>query len=65
MPPLMVALMTENRFLPIAGIITALVTGVVMLIAGTNPWLAVAAVLKWGPDIDFMEPHGRGAVLDR
>lgn len=37
----------EGRFFPVAGIVIALVTGGVMVFAGTNPWLVAAAILVW------------------
>jgi two-component system phosphate regulon sensor histidine kinase PhoR len=37
----------EGRFFPLAGIVLALATGAVMVVAGTNPWLVGAATLVW------------------
>ena len=37
----------EGRFFPRSGIVIALVTGSVMILAGTNPWLVAAALLVW------------------
>ncbi len=37
----------EGRFFPIAGIVIALATGGVMIFAGANPWLVLAAMLVW------------------
>ena len=42
LPPMM-----EGRFFPIAGIVIALGTGGVMIVAGANHWLVLAAMLVW------------------
>ena len=39
--------MNEGRAIPIAGIATAIVTGIVMTFAGTHLWIVVAAMLVW------------------
>jgi len=37
----------EGRFFPKAGIVIALATGSVMIVAGAHPWLVLAATLVW------------------
>lgn len=37
----------EGRSIPIAGILIALTTGGVMVFAGANPWLVLAAMVVW------------------
>jgi len=39
--------MTESRRIPVAGIVVAIATGVVMAVAGANVLLSVAATLVW------------------
>lgn len=39
--------MEQGRYFPIAGIVIALVTGIIMIFAGASIWLVGAAVLIW------------------
>ena len=49
--------MTEGRTIPWPAIGLALAAGVVMLVSGTDPWIALAVVVIWiGSSLLFMPP---------
>ncbi len=54
--------MTPGRTLPVAGIALALVTGAVMVIAGTSPLLVLAAVVVWVATLWLAAPPPQAPV---